>query len=224
MSKETKTEPKNETKKDAKETYTKTLEATTKLQEQYFENLKKSTDYFMSMQKTWMDAASKMTSVSPDLLKTGVTSEAYRSVYDFWMKQFETLNNLMGIPTVMPFQESMKTVSDVTENYMRGFDIYNKTFALWMDLSKKNIELLNKTMTELQKATTETYKGLMPLLSVSDEERTKIYDMISESIKKNAETTTTMMNQQLDTLTKLVENLSINVTKLAKVVQSGTKA
>ncbi len=79
-------------------------------------------------------------------------------------------------------------------------------------------------MTELQKATTETYKGLMPLLSVSDEERTKIYDMISESIKKNAETTTTMMNQQLETLTKLVENLSLNVTKLAKVVQSGTKA
>ena len=223
MSKETKTEPTKENKK-VEETYSKTLEATTKLQEQYFENLKKSTDYFMSMQKTWMDAASKMTSVSPDLLRSGVTSEAYRSVYDFWMKQFETLNNLMGIPVVMPFRESMKSVSDVADNYMRGFDIYTKTFALWMDLAKKNIELLNNTMTELQKATTQTYKGLMPLFSVSDDERTKIYDMISESIKKNVETTTTMMNEQLETLTKLVENLSSNVTKLAKAIQTGTKA
>jgi hypothetical protein len=217
MSKET-------TKKNLEDTYAKTLEATTKLQEQYFENLKKSTDYFMTMQKSWMDATSKMTTVSPDLLRTGITSEAYRSVYDFWMKQFETLSNLMGIPTVVPFKESMKSVSDVTDSYVRGFEIYNKTFALWMDLAKKNIELLNNTMNELQKATTETYKGLMPLFSVSDEERTKIYDMINETIKKNIETSTAMMNKQLDTLTKLVGDLSSNVTKLAKAVQAGTKA
>jgi len=222
MSKDTTT--KKETQKNLEETYAKTLEATTKLQEQYFENLKKSTDYFMSMQKSWMDAASKMTAVSPDLLRTGVTSEAYRSVYDFWMKQFETLSNLMGIPTVMPFKESMKSVSDVTDSYIRGFEIYNKTFALWMDLAKKNVELLNNTMKELQKATNETYKGIMPLFAVSDEERTKVYNMIDETIKKNIETSTTMMNKQLDTLTKLVEDLSSNVTKLAKVVQSGTKA
>jgi hypothetical protein len=220
MSKET---TKKETKK-MEETYSKTLEATTKLQEQYFENLKKSTDYFMSMQKSWMDAAGKMSAVSPDLLRTGVTSEAYRSVYDFWMKQFETLSNLMGIPTVMPFKEGMKSASDVADSYIRGFEIYNKTFALWMDLAKKNVELLSNTMKELQKATNETYKGIMPLFAVSDEERTKVYNMIDETIKKNIETSTTMMNKQLDTLTKLVEDLSSNVTKLAKVVQSSTKA
>jgi hypothetical protein len=223
MSKETKTESKEET-KNLQDTYAKTLEATTKLQEQYFENLKKSTDYFMSMQKTWMDATSKMTSVSPDLLRTGVTSEAYRNVYDFWMKQFETLSSLMGMPSVMPFRESMKSVSDVADNYIRGYEIYSNTFALWMDLAKKNVELLNNTMKELQKATTETYKGLMPLFSVSDDERARIYDMINDSIKKNVETTTLMMNKQLDTLTKLVQDLSSNVTKLAKVIQSGAKA
>jgi hypothetical protein len=176
------------------------------------------------MQKAWTDAASKMTTVSPDLLRSGITSEAYRSIYDFWMKQFETLSNLMGIPTPTPFKESMKSVSDVTDNYIRGLEIYNKTFALWMDLAKKNVELLNNTMKELQKATTKTYKGLMPLFSVSEEEKTKLYDMIDESIKNNIETSTTMMNKQLDTLTKLVEDLSSNVTKLAKTVQAGTKA
>jgi gas vesicle protein len=207
---------------DVKKTYANTLEATAKIQEQYFENLKKSTDYFMSMQKSWMDAANNMSAVSPDLLKTGITSEAYRSVYDFWMKQFETLGNLMGIPTFMPFRDSMKSANDLAGNYIRGFEIYNKTFSLWMDLAKKNIELLNNTMKELQKATTETYNGLLPLISVSDEERTKIYDMISETIKKNVETSTTMMTKQIDTLTKIVENLSSNVTKLAKTVQSGT--
>jgi hypothetical protein len=215
---------KTKPKKEIEETHSKTLEATTKLQEQYFENLKKSTDNFMEMQKAWMDAASKMTTISPDLLKSGITSEAYRSIYDFWMKQFETLSNLMGIPTSTPLKESMKSASDVANNYIRGLEIFNTTFALWMDLSKKNVELLNNTMKELQKATTETYKGLMPLLSVSDEEKTKIYDMINDSIKNNIETSTTIMNKQLDTLTKLVEDLSINVTKLAKAVQTSTKA
>ena len=105
----------------------------------------------------------------------------------------------MGIPAVMPFKESMKSVSDVADNYMRGFEIYNKTFALWMDLSKKNVELLNNTMIELQKATTQTYKGLMPPFSVSDDERTKIHDLISESIKKNVETTTSMMRARYKT-------------------------
>jgi hypothetical protein len=219
MSEENKTKTKKE-----QDTNTASLEAITKIQEQYFDNLKKSTNYFMSMQKSWMDATSKMNALSPDFLKTGVTSEAYRSVYDFWMKQFETLSNLMGISTPISFRESMASVNDVTDNYVRGLEIYNKTFSLWMDLAKKNVELLNNTMKELQKATTETYKGLMPLFAVSEEDRTKIYDMVNETVKKNIETSTMMMNKQLDTLTKMVEDLSSNVTKLAKTVKTGTKA
>jgi uncharacterized protein YukE/gas vesicle protein len=221
MSEENKTKTKKEKEQD---TNTASLEAITKIQEQYFDNLKKSTNYFMSMQKSWMDATSKMNTLSPDFLKTGVTSEAYRSVYDFWMKQFETLSNLMGISTPISFRESMTSVNDVTDNYVRGLEIYNKTFSLWMDLAKKNVELLNNTMKELQKATTETYKGIIPLFSVSEEDQTKIYDMISETVKKNIETSTMMMNKQLDTLTKMVEDLSSNVTKLAKTVKTGTKA
>jgi hypothetical protein len=218
MSKGQKTEPRKEAPNVPKESYSKALESTTKLQEQYFENLKKATDYLISLQKTWMEATSKMTTVTPDIMKSGVTSEAYRSVYDFWIKQFETLNRLMGIPTATPIRESIESARDVTESYLRGFDIYTKSYALWIDLAKKNMEILSQNMAEIQKMMLETYKTLTPLFSVPEEERTKIYDWISESIKKSIETTTAVIRKQLETLTKVVEELSLSVKKLAKAV------
>lgn len=207
----------------SKENYSKAFETTAKLQQQYFDNIKRAADYFLSMQKTMMEATNKMSTVSPDVMKSGFASEAYGSVYDFWMKQFETLNRLMGIPIATPLRESIESTGNITESYMRGFDIYSKSYAVWIDLIKKNMEILSQNMIEMQKTMTDTYKGMMPLFSVSEGEKAKMIDWINESIKKNIETTTTIINKQLETLTKIVEDLSSNVTELAKTVKTSTK-
>jgi hypothetical protein len=206
----------------SKESYSKAIEATAKLQEQYFDNIKRAADYYLSMQKTMMEATSKMTAVSPDTLKSGFTSQAYRSVYDFWIKQFETLNKLMGVPLASPLKESFEATSSISENYMKGYEMYSKSYELWINLMKKNMELLSQNMIEMQQTMTETYKGMMPLFSISEEEKAKMFDWINQSIKKNIETTTTIINKQLETLTKMVEDVSSNVTKLAKTVKTTT--
>jgi len=148
----------------SKEAYNKAIETTAKLQEQYFENIKKAADYYFSMQKTMIDATNKMNVMTPDSIKSGFTSEAYKSVYDFWMKQFETLNKLMGIPIMPSLKESMESTSSMTESYMKGYEIYSKSYALWIDIIKKNMDFLSQNMIELQKTMTETYKGMMPML------------------------------------------------------------
>src|SRR3990170_2466503 len=119
-----------------KDNYSKALESATKLQEQYFENAKIATDYLTGLQKTWIDSASKMTTASPDLLKSGVTSEAYRSIYDFWVKQFETLSKMSGMPMIAPFRESVESAENVAGSYWKGYEIYSKSYAMWIELAK----------------------------------------------------------------------------------------
>jgi hypothetical protein len=207
----------------SKEAYNKAIETTAKLQEQYFENIKKAANYYSSMQKTMMEATNKMNFITPDAIKSGFTSEAYKSVYDFWMKQFETLNKLMGVPIIPSLKESMESTSSMTESYMNGYEIYSKSYAIWIDIIKKNMDFLSQNMIELQKTMTETYKGMMPMFSVSEEEKANMFDWINETIKKNVETTTEIINQQLGNLTKMVEDLSTNVTKLASAVKQSAK-
>jgi len=225
MSEEKKTEKKIETPEPAadliRESYSKALESATKLQEQYFENVKKATDYLLEMQKTWVNAASKAAPVSPEMLKGGVTSEAYRSVYNFWMKQFETLSRLVGMPMMPPMTGFMESAGDVTGSYSKGFDMYSKSYATWIDLTKKNIEIASQNIVDMQKVMLETYKGMVPLFSVSEEERAKILDWITESMKKSLETTTSVVNKQLETLAKLIADLSSNIEKLASAMKSG---
>src|SRR3972149_1183173 len=203
-----------------KDNYSKALESATKLQEQYFENAKKATDYLMALQKTWVDSASKMTTVSPGLLKSGVTSEAYRSLYDFWVKQFETLSEMSGMPMSTPFRESVESAENVTDSYWKGYEIYSKSYAMWIELAKKNIEITSQNLAEMQKAMLGTYKGLMPLFSVPEEDKAKIFDWITASTQKSLEASTAIVNKQLETLAKLVEDLSGNIDKLATVMKA----
>jgi hypothetical protein len=203
-----------------RDNYAKALESATKLQEQYFENAKKATDYLLSLQKTWIDSASKMTTASPDFLKSGVTSEAYRSIYDFWMRQFETLSRVSGMPIVTPFRESVEAAKDVTDSYWKGYEIYSKSYAVWIELAKKNIEITSQNLAEMQKAMLGTYKGMMPLFSISEEDKTKYFDWIAASTQKSLEVSTAVVNKQLETLAKLVEDLSANVDKLAAVMKA----
>ena len=221
MSEEKKTETSKDVADVTKESYSKALETAAKLQEQYFENVKKATDYLMSLQKTWIDAAGKMSTVSPDILKGGVTSEVYRSIYDFWVKQFETLGRQVGMPMVAPFRGSVESVGEVSESFSKGFDIYSKSYATWIELTRKNIEIASQNIADMQKVMLETYKGMVPMFSVPEEERAKIFDWITESIKKSVETTTSVINKQLETLAKLIADLSSNVEKLASVMKSG---
>ena len=221
MSEEKKTETSKDVADVTKESYSKALETAAKLQEQYFENVKKATDYLMSLQKTWIDAAGKMSTVSPDILKGGVTSEVYRSIYDFWVKQFETLGRQVGMPMVAPFRGSVESVGEVSESFSKGFDIYSKSYATWIELTRKNIEIASQNIADMQKVMLETYKGMVPMFSVPEEERAKIFDWITESIKKSVETTTSIINKQLETLAKLIADLSSNVEKLASVMKSG---
>ena len=86
------------------------------------------------------------------------------------------------------------------------------------------MEMLSQNIAELPKAMGESYKGMMPFFSVSEEERAKMFDWINGSVKKNIETTTSVINKQLETLTKLVEDASSNVTKLAEAMRAGTTA
>jgi len=222
MSEEKKTETSKDVVDVTKESYSKALETAAKLQEQYFENVKKATDYLMSLQKTWIDAAGKMSTVSPGILKGGVTSEAYRSIYDFWVKQFETLGRQLGMPMVAPFRGSVESVGEVSESFWKGFDIYSKSYAAWIELERKNFEIVSQNLTELQKAMLGTYKGLMPLFSVPEEERAKIFDWITESFKKSLGATTEVINKQLETLAKLVQDLSSNIEKLANAMSART--
>ena len=203
-----------------KDNYSKALESATKLQEQYFENAKKATDYLIGLQKTWIDSASKMTTASPNLLKSGVTSEAYRSIYDFWVKQFETLSKMSGMPMIAPFRESVESAEDVTASYWKGYEIYSKSYAMWIELAKKNIEITSQNLAEMQKAMLGTYKGLMPLFSVPEEDKAKIFDWITASTQKSLEASTAIVNKQLETLAKLVEDLSGNIDKLATVMKA----
>lgn len=222
MSEEKKTETSKDVADITKESYAKALETTAKLQEQYFENVKKATDYFTSLQKTWIDATGKMSTVTPDMLKGGVTSEAYRSIYDFWMKQFEALGRQVGMPMVAPFKGSVESVGEVSESFWKGFDIYSKSYATWIELERKNFEIVIQNLTELQKAMLGTYKGLMPLFSVPEEQRTKIFDWMTESFKKSLEATTDVINKQLETLAKLVQDLSSNIEKLTNAMRART--
>ena len=203
-----------------KDNYSKALESATKLQEQYFENAKKATDYLMALQKTWIDSASKMTTVSPGLLKSGVTSEAYRSIYDFWVKQFETLSRMSGMPMSAPFRESVESAENVTASYWKGYEIYSKSYAMWIELAKKNIEITSQNLAEMQQAMMGTYKGLMPLFSVPEEDKAKIFDWITASTQKSLEASTAIVNKQFETLAKLVEDLSGNIDKLATVMKA----
>ena len=221
MSEEKKTEAPKQVADLIKENYSKALESATKLQEQYLENVRKATDNLLEMQKTWMDAASKAAPVSPEMLKGGVTSEAYRSIYNFWMKQYETLSRTVGIPMMPPMGEPFGPAKDVTESYWKGYDMYSKSYATWMELTKKNIEIASQNIADMQKVMLETYKGMVPMFSVSEEERAKIFDWITESTKKSLETTTSIVNKQLETLAKLIADLSSNIEKLASAMKSG---
>lgn len=203
-----------------KDNYAKALESATKLQEQYFENARKATDYLLSLQKTWIDSASKMTTASPDFLKSGVTSEAYRSIYDFWMKQFETLSRMSGMPVIAPFRESVESAKEVTESYWKGYEIYNKSYAVWIELAKKNIEITSQNLAEMQRAMLGTYKGMMPLFSVTEEDKVKFFDWMTASAQKSLEASTAIVNKQLETLAKLVEDLSASIDKLAAAMKA----
>jgi uncharacterized protein YukE len=222
MSEEKKTETPKQAADLIRDNYSKALESATKLQEQYFENVKKATDYLLELQKAWIDAASKAAPVSPEMLRGGVTSEAYRSVYNFWMKQFETLSRLVGMPMMPPIRGSIESAGDITESFSKGFEIYSKSYATWIELTKKNIEIASQNIADMQKVMLETYKGMVPLFSVPEEERAKIFDWITESIKKSLETTTAVVNKQLETLAKLIADLSSNIEKLASAMKPGS--
>jgi hypothetical protein len=224
MSEEKKTETQKQAADLIKENYSKALESATKLQEQYFENVKKATNYLLELQKAWIDAAGKAAPVSPEMLRGGVTSEAYRSVYNFWMKQFETLSRLVGMPMMPPIQGAIESAEDIAESFSKGFDIYSKSYATWIELTKKNVEVASQNIADMQKVMLETYKGMVPLLSVPEEERAKILEWMTESIKKSLETTTAVVNKQLETLAKLIADLSSNIEKLASVMKSGVAA
>lgn len=218
-------EKKTETSKDVVdfliESYSKAVETATKLQQQYFENVKKATEYLLSLQKTWIDAIGRLTAVSPDILGKGLTAEAYRSLYDFWVKQFEMLSRLMGVPITAPLMEFIEPAREVAEIFWKGIDIYSRIYAVWTELARKSIEVVSENLTELQKATLGAYKGWISLLSVPEEEREKIFNWFTESIKKSLEATTSAINKQLETLAKLLEDLSVNIEKLTTAMKTG---
>jgi hypothetical protein len=98
-----------------------------------FENFVQSTNIYLSIYKSWINALEKMSEKAKEMSKQTSDPEAYKEFYDLWVKMYQKAFD--------SFFEDMPKVGGIMEEIMEPVKIMNKMYAdTFANMSKMRLK------------------------------------------------------------------------------------